>query len=412
MQIAIDAAGFTPGDADRLRQAMGSKRSKARMAAMRERLMSGMAERGITGETADEIAGKLEAFAHFGFPESHSVSFAYLVYSSSWVKYHHPDAFACALLNAQPMGFYSPHTIVRDAVRHGVEVLGPCVLASRRDCTLEPRTAASGPVGRPQPGWHAEASTHALRVGLRYVRGLSSELLDRIDATRDIDGPFADRPFADLQDFSRRTAAPVDALEALSTAGAFECFGIDRRSALWAAGALSDARPGRRPGVAWRGMVMDRLPGMVTGVEAPALPEMNPVEQTAADLWATGMSANHHPTEFARERLVARGAVTAADLRTLPHRTIVEVGGVVTHRQQPETARGVVFLNLEDETGLVNVICTPDVWKRFRQIARTAPALCVRGVLERHQGVANLIARRIEALDLSPASLLRSRDFR
>ncbi|MCJ7671222.1 MAG: error-prone DNA polymerase, partial [Acidimicrobiia bacterium] len=132
MQIAIDAAGFTPGDADRLRQAMGSKRSKARMAAMRERLMSGMAERGITGETADEIAGKLEAIAHIGLPESHSVSFAYLGYSSSWVKYHHPDAFACALLNAQPMGFYSPHTIVRDAVRHGVEVLGPCVLASRR----------------------------------------------------------------------------------------------------------------------------------------------------------------------------------------------------------------------------------------------------------------------------------------
>ena len=407
MQIAIDAAGFTPGDADRLRQAMGSKRSKARMAAMRERLMSGMAERGITGETADEIAGKLEAFAHFGFPESHSVSFAYLVYSSSWVKYHHPDAFACALLNAQPMGFYSPHTIVRDAVRHGVEVLGPCVLASRRDCTLEPRTPGAGPIGHPQRGWHAAASTHAMRIGLRYVRGLSDALLERIGASRDTDGPFAD-----LQDFSRRTAAPVDALEALATAGAFECFGIDRRAALWGAGALSDARPARRSG-----MVMDRLPGMVTGVDAPALPEMNPIEQTAADLWATGMSANRHPTEFARERLSARGAVTAAALRTLPHRSIVEVGGVVTHRQQPETAKGVVFLNLEDETGLVNVICTPDVWKRFRPVARTAPALCVRGVLERHQGVTNLIARRIEALDLSPASLsasfdLRSRDFR
>ena len=251
-----------------------------------------------------------------------------------------------------------------------------------------------------------------MRIGLRYVRGLSDALLERIDASRDTDGLFADRPFADLHDFSRRTAAPVDALEALATAGAFECFGIDRREALWGAGALSDARPGRQRGVAWRGMVMDRLPGMVTGVEAPALPEMSPIEQTAADLWATGMSANRHPTEFARERLSARGAVTAADLRTLAHRSIVEVGGVVTHRQQPETAKGVVFLNLEDETGLVNVICTPDVWKRFQQVARTAPALCVRGVLERHQGVTNLIARRIEALDLSPASLLRSRDFR
>jgi error-prone DNA polymerase len=250
------------------------------------------------------------------------------------------------------------------------------------------------PVGHPQPGWHAEASTHALRTGLRYVRGLSDGLLDRIDATRDTDGPFAD-----LESFTRRTGATVAELEALATAGACECFGITRRDALWAAGALRDARPGR-------------LPGLVTGVEAPALPGMDPIEETAADLWATGMSANRHPSEFAREHLQARGAVTAMELRELPDRSIVEVGGVVTHRQQPETASGVVFLNLEDETGLVNVICTPDVWKRFRVVARTSPALCVRGLLERHQGVINLLARKIERLDLSPASLLRSRDFR
>ena len=404
MQIAIDAAGFSPGEADRLRQAMGSKRSKARMAVMRERLMAGMAERDIVGETAEEIATKLEAFAHFGFPESHSVSFAYLVYSSAWVKYHHPDAFACALLNAQPMGFYSPHTIVRDAIRHGVEVLGPCVRASRRDCTLEERTEAAGPVGAPQRGWHAAPSTRAMRVGLRYVRGLSGALLDRIDATHESDGPGAGipgegGPFADLEDFTRRTHAPVDALEALATAGAFACFGVDRRDALWAAGALGEVRPGR-------------LPGVVTGVEAPRLPGMDPIEETAADLWSTGLSAGAHPTEHARERLAARGAVTAAALRDLPHRAIVEVGGVVTHRQQPETANGVVFLNLEDETGLVNVICTPDVWKRFRVVARTSPALCVRGLLERNQGVVNLVARRIEALDLRSAALLRSRDFR
>ena len=172
MQMAIDVAGFTPGESDQLRQAMGSKRSRTRMAAMRERLMAGMAERGITGEVADEIAQKLEAFADFGFPESHSVSFAYLVYASSWIKLHYPAEFACALLNAQPMGFYSPHTIVRDAVRHGVEVLGPCVQASRRDCTLEARSEAAGPVGQPRPGWHADPSIHAMRVGLRYVRGL------------------------------------------------------------------------------------------------------------------------------------------------------------------------------------------------------------------------------------------------
>ena len=215
MQMAIDVAGFTPGESDRLRQAMGSKRSRARMAAMRDRLLTGMAARGITGEVADDIVHKIEGFADFGFPESHSVSFAYLVYSSSWIKLHYPAEFACALLNAQPMGFYSPHTIVRDATRHGVEVLGPCVRASRRDCTLEPRTEAAGPIGRPRPGWHADPSIHAMRVGLRYVRGLSDALLDRIDDARD------DEPFTDLADFTRRTGAPTDALEALATAGAF-----------------------------------------------------------------------------------------------------------------------------------------------------------------------------------------------
>jgi error-prone DNA polymerase len=394
MQIAIDAAGFSPGDADRLRQAMGSKRSKARMAAMRERLLGGMAERGITGDTADEIATKLEAFAHFGFPESHSVSFAYLVYSSSWVKRRFPTEFACALLNAQPMGFYSPHTIVRDAVRHGVEVLGPCVNASRRQCTLEPRSTDAGPVGHPQPGWHADPSTHAMRVGLRYVRGLADGLLDCIDEARAEGGEFRD-----LEDFTRRTGAPVDALESLATAGAFTCLGVERREALWAAGALRDAKPGT-------------LPGIVSGTESPALPGMDPIEETAADLWATGLSANRHPTEFAREQLTARGAVTSAALRELPHHSIVEVGGVVTHRQRPETASGVTFLNLEDETGLVNVICTPDVWRRYCKVARTSPAVVVRGLLERHQGVINLLARRFEPLDLSPASLLRSRDFR
>ena len=399
MQIAIDAAGFTPGEADQLRQAMGSKRSRARMAVLRERLIAGMATKGIVGDVAEEIAGKLEAFADFGFPESHSVSFAYLVYASAWMKLHHPAEFACALLDAQPMGFYAPHTIVRDAVRHGVEVLGPCVASSRRGCTLEPRTAEAGPVGRPRPGWHADPSTHAVRIGLRYVRGLSEDLLARIDAER------AQRPFAGLEDFTRRTGASVDALEALATAGAFGCFGVSRRDALWAAGALRDARPQRRGGAE-----AHTLPGMVTGVEAPTLPGMAPVEETAADLWAVGLSASAHPTEFVREALTARGVVTAEALRALPDRTRVEVGGVVTHRHAPGTARGVVFLNLEDETGMVNVICTPDVWGRFRTVARSALALCVRGRLERRSGVVNLLAQRIEALPLSGP--VRSRDYR
>ena len=393
MQMAIDAAGFSPGEADQLRQAMGSKRSKARMARMRDRLMAGMAEKGITGATAEEIAHKLEAFASFGFPESHSVSFAYLVYASAWIKLHHPAEFACALLNAQPMGFYSPHTLVRDARRHGVEVLGPCVARSRRDCTLEPRPEPAGPIGFPMPGWHADPSVRAMRVGLRYVRGLASALLDRIDAERAV------APFADLEDFARRTEAPIDALEALATAGAFACFDVDRRTGLWAAGALRDARP-------------DHLPHTAVGVEAPALPGMDEIEETAADLWATGLSPGRHPTEFVRDALTARGVVTSSDLRTLPDRTVVEVAGVVTHRQQPETAKGTIFINLEDETGLTNVICPAGVWKRYRVVARRSPALCVRGVLERHQGVVNLLAQRIEALPLDLAAAVKSRDFR
>ncbi len=392
MQMAIDAAGFSAGEADQLRQAMGSKRSKERMARMRVRLMAGMEERGIVGDVAEEIAKKLEAFASFGFPESHSVSFAYLVYSSAWIKLHYPAEFVCGLLNAQPMGFYSPHTLVRDARRHGVEVLGPCISRSRRDCTLERRSADAGPVGHPLAGWHADPSIHAVRTGLRYVRGLSSALLDRIDDEREV------APFRDLEDFTRRTGAPVDALESLATAGAFACLGVDRRAGLWAAGALRDAKP-------------TTLPGVVTGIEAPTLPGMSEVEETAADLWATGMAPGKHPTEFVREELAAKGVITAAALRETEARSVVEIAGVVTHRQQPETAKGTVFLNLEDETGLINVICPPGVWKRYRKVARVAPALRVRGLLEHHQGVINVLAQRIEALPLSLADALRSRDF-
>jgi error-prone DNA polymerase len=402
MQLAVDCAGFSAAEADQLRQAMGSKRSQARMARMRERLMDGMAARGITGATAEDIYTKLEAFSNFGFPESHSVSFAYLVYSSSWIKYYYPAEFAASLLNAQPMGFYSPHTIVRDARRHGVQVLGPDLNGSRRDATLEPRTVAAGTIGRALPGFHAEPSHLAVRLGLRSVRGLHDALLDRIDDERDI------RPFTDLEDFVRRTGATVDQVEVLATAGAFEqCFGQSRRSALWAAGAYRSARPQVRRD----GDVVETLPGVITGADAPQLPGMTEMETAAFDLWAMGISVGKHPTEFVREELARQGVVTASDLRVLADRSIVEVAGVVTHRQQPATAKGTVFLNLEDETGLVNVICTKGIWTRFRIVARGSPALRVRGVLERHQGVINLVAGRITRLPISLADGLHSRDF-
>jgi error-prone DNA polymerase len=404
MQMAIDVADFTGAEADQLRQAMGSKRSHARMARMRERVMQGMAKKGITGEVAEAIFHKLESFADFGFPESHSVSFAYLVYASSWIKYHYPAAFLAALLNAQPMGFYSPHTLIRDARRHGVIVFGPDVNASRRDAILEPRPASDS-VGRPLPGWHSDPSIHAVRLGLRSVKGMHDALLDRIDDER------ACRPFTDLEDFVRRTGATVDQVEMLAAAGAFErCFGQSRRQALWAAGAMRDARPR----VTATGDVVATLPGLVTGADAPPLPGMTEAEAVASDLWAMGASTGRHPTEFVRAELDRQGVVTASGLRRLPDRTVVEVAGIVTHRQQPATAAGTVFLSLEDETGLVNVICAQGTWKRFRLVARGAPALRVRGILECHQGVVNVVAGRISRLPISllAPGALPSRDFR
>lgn len=402
MQMAIDVANFTPTESDQLRQAMSSKRSKQRMATMRARLMDGMASNGITGSVAHEIAQKLEAFADFGFPESHSVSFAYLVYSSAWIKYHYPAEFTCAILNAQPMGFYAPHTLVRDAIRHGVEVVGPDVNASRTDATLEKRSAHAGLLGYPEVGWHAAPSEHAVRIGLRYVRGLSTTLLERIECEVE------EKPFVDLEDFVRRTAATVDAVEMLATAGAFEqCFGLSRRAALWAAGALASARPQLT-----REGVVATLPGIVTGVDAPELPAPTQPEQTAFDLWAMGLSPSTHPTEHLRAELQAMGVRTARDLRHARDRSVVEVAGVITHRQQPMTAKGTIFMNLEDETGLVNVICPPGVWKRYRRIAKTAPALRIKGVVEKQRGVINLVAGHITPLVLTPAEHLRSRDFR
>ncbi|HVL03881.1 MAG TPA: OB-fold nucleic acid binding domain-containing protein, partial [Acidimicrobiales bacterium] len=311
------------------------------------------------------------AFANFGFPESHSVSFAYLVYASAWCKLHYPAAFCASLLNAQPMGFWSPHTLVRDARRHGVVVHGPDVNTSAAESTLEP---GSGAV--------------ALRLGLDQVRDVGDGVAERIAAGR---------PYTSMDDLVRRSGAGLAALEALATAGAFGCFGLDRREALWAAGACAQARPGT-------------LPGMVTGTESPALTAMSASEETGADLWSTGISARTHPTEHIRSHLDALGVLTATALAGAEPGGRVLVGGVVTHRQRPATASGTVFVNLEDETGLVNVICSAGLWERYRPVATTAPALLVRGTLERADGVVNVVADRLELLPLTAPG--RSRDFR
>jgi error-prone DNA polymerase len=401
MQMAIDVAGFTAAESDRLRQAMGSKRSVEKMEQLQARLYSGMAERGIEGPVADAIWEKLVAFANFGFPESHSVSFAYLVYSSAWLKHHHPAAFCAGLLDGQPMGFWSPQTIVGDSRRHGVRVLGPDINSSRATSRLEADPSSAGGA--------------AVRLGFPYVRGIGDDLAARLEA---------EQPFRDMEDVVRRTGLSASQAEALATAGAFGCFGLSRRSALWGAGAVAAAGGGRpaatalAPSATSRGgqgevprPVAPRLAGLVTGADAPLLREMTAVEANQADLWATGLSPDSYPTEFVREELAEAGVITAAALVEVPPGQRVTVAGVVTHRQRPATAQGVTFMNLEDETGLVNVICSAGAWKRYRRVARSSPAVVIDGRLERVETVINVVVERIRPLYLSPTTL-RSRDFR
>ncbi|HWK91547.1 MAG TPA: error-prone DNA polymerase [Luteimicrobium sp.] len=410
MQMAIDVADFTPAEADRLRRAMGSKRSVERMEELRERLLAGMARNGITGPDAEEVYDKLKAFADFGFPESHAYSFAYLVYASSWMKVHRPAAFYAGLLAAQPMGFYSPQSLVADARRHGLVVRRPDVLASGVQAVIEPkgrpevegsdadlqvevegegRTAA----GSPPDGAAFDFADHpfAVRLGLAQVRGVGKDVAQQIVLERDAHGPFAD-----LRDLARRVRLTTAQLEALATGGALGCFGVTRREALWAAGALSQEGP-------------DRLPGVSVGVEAPTLPGMSAVETAVADVWATSVSVDTYPTEFVREGLAAQGVLRVADVLVHEPERRVAVAGVVTHRQRPSTAAGVTFLSLEDETGILNVICAQGLWRRFQKVARTAAALVVRGKVERADDATNLFAEHLAPLSLRVPS--RSRDF-
>jgi len=387
MQMATDVAGFTPAESDQLRRAMGAKRSRERMEALKVRLMTGMARNGVSGEVAEEIFAKLQAFADFGFPESHAYSFAYLVYASSWLKVHHPAAFYAGLLAAQPMGFYSPQSLVADARRHGITVLRPCVQASGVRAGVE-RVVSDG-------GGSDGAGPLAVRIGLAEVRGIGEDLATVIVTERTRGGRFAS-----LRDLVRRVALTTAQLESLATAGALREVGehgpVARREALWAAGALAQEGP-------------DTLPGVSVGVEAPMLPGMDEIEASVADVWATGISPETYPTQFVREGLDAAGVLRVSQAVEHEAERRVSVAGIVTHRQRPGTAQGVTFLSIEDETGLLNVVCSPGLWARFRTVARSSAALVVRGRLERGDGATNLVAEHLTPLALPVAS--RSRDF-
>lgn len=399
-------------EADLLRRAMGSKRGVERIESVKEKLMSGMADKGITGDRAAAIYLQILSFANFGFAESHALSFAKLVYASSWCKLHYPGAFLAALLRAQPMGFYSPQSLVHDARRHGVEVRRPDLALSRATADLE-LAGDPGPTGldaclsdgewapwvpgTPDPTpEHRRDTSYAVRLGLDSVRGISTEVAERIVAARE------ERSFADQADLSRRAGLDARQLEALATAGVFEGTGLTRRQALWNAGWTETDQ---------------HLEGVRVAGPAPMLPDMDDVEITMADMWATGITPGAHPFEHLRDRLRAVGIKSVADCFVVePGR--VHVAGLVTHRQRPGTAQGVTFLNLEDETGMLNVICTVGVWRRYRNVANSAAGMVIRGILERRDGVTNLLADRLSAIETVHAEAgqalqarHRSRDF-
>ena len=422
MQLAIDCAGFTPAEADRLRQAMSAKRAPERITELRQRLLGGMAERGIEPEVAHDIYAKILAFSNYGFPESHAISFAYLVYASAWLKRYYPAAFTAALLRNQPMGFYAPHSLINDARRHGVEIRGVDVNASEALAALESPAdfteasetgasetgASQTEVSQTEVSETRASETRAcqtgppaIRLGLSGVRNLGSQAAERVAAGRAAAGPYRD-----LEDFAVRTGLPAAALEALATAGAFGCFGLSRRAALWAAGAAASVREGQLPGTT-AGLAPEG-PG-----SAPPLPAMTPAEETLADVWATGTYGTH-PVAHIRAELAARRVLTASSARSAAADSAVAVAGLVTHRQQPPTARGVVFLSLEDETGMLNVICPPHIWDRHRQAATTAPALLIYGRIERTGGAVNLVAAALRPLRHLPltGAAIASRDFR
>jgi error-prone DNA polymerase len=363
------------------------------------------------GEDADTIYAKIQAFANFGFAESHSISFALLVYASAWMRLHYPAAFLAALLRAQPMGFYSPQSLVADARAHGVTVLRPDILLSGVEAGLEATGAETGhtgpdtcvcgeqpPVGRFDRSApfdsrdHRRDGHHAVRLGLAEVGSIGARKAAQIVAERDRGGAFTD-----MSDLARRVGLSTPQLEALAAAGAFEGFGDSRRSSMWGAAHAAAERP-------------DQLEGTQITVQPPLFGMMTDSERLVADLWSTGISPDDHPMRHLRPPLARRGVLTVEALRTAESGRRIEVSGVVTHRQRPATASGITFMNLEDETGLVNIVCSVGVWGRYRRVAREAPAMIIRGVLERSpDGVINVVADRMESLTM--AAKTTSRDF-
>jgi error-prone DNA polymerase len=393
MALAVVAAGFTPGEADQLRRAIAAwKRSGNQIARFGEKLIGGMRARGYGQRFAEQVFGQIQGFSGYGFPESHAASFAMLVYVSAWLKRHHPAAFTAALLNSQPMGFYAPAQLVRDAREHGVEVRPVDVLRSQWDCSLE------------------DAASPALRLGLRMVSGLREE-----DGRAVVDAARAHGTFTSVEAIWRASGCSLHALRRLAAADAFAAMGVPRQQALWQVRALRDGDAPVLDEAAEQGATLfDMSP--------QPLPAVPPLQSVAADYAGAGLSLRDHPIRFLRESLARRGAVPCAALRAIGEgrtpRPSASVAGLVLCRQRPSTASGIVFMTLEDESGIANLIIRPKTYERIRRIARGAMAVLAEGTVEHRSGVTHLVVRRMTDLGGELAALAggampqQSRDFR
>ena len=384
MRVAIEAAQFTPDEADALRRAMATFRRRGTLGQLKERMVGRMVARGYDPELAERYFRQIEGFGDYGFPESHAASFALLAYVSSWLKCHHPDAFACALLNAQPMGFYAPAQIVRDAREHGVEVRPVDVNASGWDNSLEEAEEGAGEGA----GEGRRAECCALRLGLRQVGGLHKEDATGIVGVRIADE--RDAPYPDIATLHRRAGISVSAIETLAAADAFRSTGLDRRQALWQVRALAEASP---------------LPLFEAADEredrpepAVALPAMAEGEQVVEDYRTLRLSLRAHPLSFLRERLVARGVLPAEALLRAQDGDRAATAGLVLVRQRPGSAKGVIFMTLEDETGTVNIVVWPNILEKYRPAVLGGRLVLVRGRVQRAGEIVHLVAAHLEDL--------------
>ena len=378
MRLAMVVADYTPGEADQLRRDMAAWHRTGRMERHRERLITRMQTKGIAAEFAERVFEQIRGFGEYGFPESHAASFALIAYATAWLKCHYPAEFACSLLNAQPMGFYMPATIVEDAKRHHVVMRSIDAQASECDCTLESCAESAG--------------GFAVRMGLRFVKGLGERELQRIARARHL------APFASLQDFARRTALDEGSLSALAEAGAFDSLQVDRRTALWEV----------------RRLVRQQKESLSLAAreQKPAFNSLSDFEEVSWDYRRTSHSTRRHPLEPMRASLIRRGLPDARTVASMPNGAKVRYAGLVICRQRPGTAGGVVFMTLEDETGFVNVVVWESVLQRYSVVAKTVSFLGITGKLQAEDGVVHLVAEELwePRLELKPANA-GSRDF-